>query len=148
MPKIFESPRDNLTISTDPRRLDLDVICDLLSRAYWAQGRSRPRTERAIQNSLVFGIYDGDLQIGLARLVTDYAIFAYLCDVCILEAYRGQGIGKWLISTILTHPDLQDLRRCMLATRDAHDLYRRFGFETIKEPENWMESYEPAYAVS
>lgn len=141
--QIIEIHKDNFTISTDPARLDIDSICDFLTRAYWALGRPRERTERAISNSLVFGLYDGEKQIGLARVVSDYAIFAYLCDVFIHEDYRAHGLGKWLIETVMSHPDLQGLRRWTLATHDAHELYRQFGWEEIKNPENWMQILRP-----
>ncbi len=127
MQKIIEVHKNNFTISTDPARLDVNAIADFLSRAYWAKGRPRERTERALANSLVFGLYDGEKQIGLARVVTDYAIFAYLCDVFIHEDYRSHGLGKWLMQTVHEHPDLQGLRRWTLATRDAHGLYKQFG---------------------
>ena len=143
MRKIFEAHRDQFTISTDNSRLDVDAICDFLSRAYWSKGRPRERTERALENSLVFGLYDGDKQIGIARVVTDYAIFAYLCDVFIHEEYRAHGLGKWLIETVMSHPDLQGLRRWTLATRDAHGLYRQFGWEALSNPERWMEMFRP-----
>ena len=143
MPQILETHKDNFTISTDPARLNVDAICDFLTRAYWARGRPRERTERAISNSLVFGLYDGEKQIGLARVVSDYAVFAYLCDVFIHEEYRTHGLGKWLIETVMSHPDLQGLRRWTLATRDAHGLYRQFGWDTMRNPENWMEILRP-----
>lgn len=141
MSNIFETHRDTLTISTDPTRLDLDSITDMLSRAYWAKGRTREVIERYIQHSLVFGVYDGSRQIGLGRIVSDYTTFAWLCDVFIHEDYRGRGVGKWLIETISAHPDLQGLRRMMLATRDAHSLYALFGFQPIPNPENFMERF-------
>ena len=119
MPQIIEVHRENFTISTDPTRLDMDTIVNLLIRAYWAKGRPRERTERAVANSLVFGLYDGMKQIGLARVISDYAVFAYLCDVFIHEDYRAQGLGKWLMETIHSHPDLQGLRRWTLATRPS-----------------------------
>ena len=143
MPQIIEVYKDHFTISTDPARLDLDAICDFLTRAYWAKGRPRERTERAIANSLVFGVYDGEKQIGMARIVSDYAIFAYLCDVFIHEDYRAHGIGKWLMETVMGHPDLQGLRRWTLATSDAHGLYRQFGWNPISNPDNWMEIFRP-----
>jgi GNAT superfamily N-acetyltransferase len=143
MPQIIEVHRENFTISTDPARLDMDAIVDFLTRAYWAKGRPRERTERAIANSLVFGLYDSDKQIGLARVVTDYSVFAYLCDVFIHEAYRAHGLGKWLMETVHSHPDLQGLRRWTLATRDAHDLYRQFGWEALANPTSWMEMFHP-----
>jgi GNAT superfamily N-acetyltransferase len=139
MPHIFEIQREGFTISTDPARLDIDAIVDMLTRAYWAIGRPRARTERAIQNSLVFGVYGGERQIGVARVVTDYSIFAYVCDVFIHEDYRAHGLGKWLIQTIMDHPDLRDMRRWVLVTNDAHGLYKPFGFTTIEDPEHWMQ---------
>jgi len=141
MPQILETQRDRFTISTDPARLDMDAICDFLKRAYWANTRPRERTERAIRNSLVFGVYDGDRQIGVARVVSDYSIFAYLCDVFIHEDYRLRGLGKWLIQTILEHPDLREMRRWVLVTDDAHGLYRQFGFTSIDDPEHWMQMF-------
>ena len=143
MPQIIEIHKDNFTISTDPSRLDMDAIVDMLTRAYWAKGRPRERTEHAIANSMVFGVYDGKKQIGLARNISDYSIFAYLCDVFIHEEYRGHGLGKWLMETVMGHPDLQGLRRWVLATSDAHGLYRQFGWNVIANPENWMERFRP-----
>lgn len=141
MPQILEIQRDQFTISTDPNRLAIDIICDFLTRAYWANTRPRERTERAIQNSLVFGVYESEKQIGVARVVTDYSIFAYLCDAFIHEDYRAHGLGKWLIQTIMEHPDLKDMRRWVLVTNDAHGLYQQFGFTTIEDPEHWMQLF-------
>ena len=143
MQKHFEAHRENYLISTDPALLDVDTICDFLGRAYWAQGRPRERTERALKNSLVFGMYDGFHQIGLARVISDYSIFAYLCDVFIHEDYQGQGLGKWLMQTILDHPELQGLRRWALVTRDAHSLYQQYGFTPLQDPKGWMEMIRP-----
>jgi GNAT superfamily N-acetyltransferase len=145
MPQIIEVHRENFIISTDPARLDMDAIVNFLTRAYWAKGRPRERTKRAIANSLVFGLYDGDFvkQIGLARVISDYAVFAYLCDVFIHEDYRAHGLGKWLMETVHSHPDLQGLRRWTLATRDAHDLYRQFGWQDLENPDSWMELFRP-----
>ena len=140
---IFETHRDNFTISTDPALLDVDAIADMLSRAYWANGRPRERIERSLRHSLVFGVYNGQRQIGLARVISDYAIFAYICDLIIHEDYRGHSLGKWLMETILGHPDLQGLRRCSLVTRDAHGLYQRYGFTPLTRPETWMELFKP-----
>lgn len=142
MPEIIEFRRDTLLISTDPSRLDLGAITDMLSRAYWAKDRTRDVITKSMQNSLVFGVYDSDRQIGLARVVTDYATFAWLCDVFILEEFRGRGISKWLMETILAHPDLQRLRRFLLATRDAHELYTRYGFTPLHNPSRWMEKFD------
>ena len=143
MPQIIEAHRDNFTISTNPSRLDNDAIAEMLKRSYWASGRPRERLDRALANSLVFGIYDGDKQIGLARVVSDYAIFAYLCDVFIHENYRAHGLGKWLMQTIHSHPDLQGLRRWTLVTRDAHGLYRQFGWTSLNDTNSWMEILIP-----
>ena len=141
MPQIIEVHKDNFTISTDPARLDIDAITEMLTRAYWAQGRTRDMVARYVQHSLVFGIYDGTRQIGLARIVSDYTTFAWLCDVFIHEDYRGHGLGKWLMQTIHSHPDLQGLRRWLLATRDAHGLYQQFGWELLDHPERWMHKF-------
>jgi N-acetylglutamate synthase-like GNAT family acetyltransferase len=145
MPQIIELQRDRFTISTDPARLNIDAIADMLSRAYWAIGRPRERTERAIRNSLVFGVYDGGRQIGVARVVTDYSIFAYLCDVFIHEEYRAHGLGKWLIQAIMAHPDLAGMRRWVLVTNDAHGLYRQYGFTSLDDPEEWMQNFKPVW---
>lgn len=141
MPQILETHRDHFTISTDPARLDVDAIADMLSRAYWAKGRTRDVIARYLQHSLTFGIYDGARQIGLARIVTDYTTFAWLCDVFIHEDYRGHGLGKWLMETIHSHPDLQGLRRWLLATSDAHGLYAQYGWKPLANVERWMEKF-------
>jgi GNAT superfamily N-acetyltransferase len=141
MPQIIELRRDQFSISTDPERLDLDAIADMLSRAYWAKGRTRAVIARYLQHSLTFGLYDGSRQIGLARVVSDYTTFAWLCDVFIHEDYRGQGLGKWLMQAIHSHPDLQGLRRWLLATRDAHTLYAQYGWKPLANPERWMENF-------
>ncbi len=139
MNRILEAQRGSLLISTDPERIDVDKVVEFLKRSYWANDRPRERIEASLQNSLVFGVYDGSKQIGVARVVTDYATSAWLCDVFIDEAYRGQGIGKWLIATILSYPGLQGLHRMMLATKDAQGLYRQFGFTSLHTPEFLME---------
>ena len=143
MDTIFEEQRGSLLISTDPSRLDIDAVCDFLARSYWAQDRPREIIAESLDHSLVFGVYDGKRQVGLARIVTDYTTFAWLCDVFVDEAYRGQGIGKWLMATILDHPGLARIRRFLLATRDAHGLYRQFGFIDLNAPERWMERLVP-----
>lgn len=143
MPQIIEAHLDRFTISTDPARLDHDAIAEMLKRSYWASGRPRERLDRALANSLVFGLYDEDKQIGVARIVSDYGVFAYLCDVFIHEDYRAQGLGKWLMQTIHNHPDLQGLRRWTLVTRDAHGLYRQFGWKPLGNPAGWMEILNP-----
>src|SRR3990172_11417227 len=118
----MEYERGTFTISDDRSRLDVDAVCDFLGRAYWANQRSRATIERLIKNSLNFGVYDGNRQIGFARVVTDHAVFAYLCDVFIHEDYRGQALGKWLMKCIMSHAELQGLRRWSLVTRDAQGL--------------------------
>ena len=142
MPGPFETHRDSFTISTDPSRLDVDTIADLLSRSYWANMRTREQLERALAHSLVFGLYDSSHQIGLARIVSDFTIFAYLCDVIIHESYRGQGLGKWLMSAVHSHPDLVQVRRWMLVTSDAHGLYNQFGYTLLEQPERWMMKFD------
>jgi GNAT superfamily N-acetyltransferase len=139
----LEYHKDKFTISTDPAKLDLDVIYGYLSRSYWAAGRPRATVEKSIKHSLCFGVYDESKQVGFARVITDFATFAYLADVFILEEYRGHGLGKWLVSVIMGHSDLQGLRRWSLATRDAHELYRQYGFTELKTPDRWMEIFRP-----
>ena len=126
-------------ISTDPSRFQLDAIHAYLTRSYWSPGVPRDVVARAIANSMCFGIYLGEAQVGFARVVTDKASFAYLADVYVLEAHRGQGLSKRLVETIQAHPDLQGLRRFLLATMDAHGLYARFGFRPLAAPERMME---------
>jgi len=136
----MECKKDNFLISTDKSRLDLDVIHRFLSEeSYWAQTRTREQTQTAIENSICFGVYSENAQIGFARVVSDQATFAYLGDVFILDEFRGRGLSKWLMETILAHPDLQGLRRWILATRDAHELYSQYGFSELKHPSRWME---------
>ena len=136
---IYAWRRDNVLISTDQALLNLETIQELLSTAYWAPNRPIELTRRAIEHSLVFGMYDGARQIGFARLVTDYTFFGYLCDVMIADDYRGQGLGKWLVESILSHPEVQGVRRWLLITRDAHGLYQQFGFAGLDEPERYMQ---------
>jgi GNAT superfamily N-acetyltransferase len=131
-------------ISTDKTKLDATIIFDYLSnQSYWAKGRSMETIERSIKNSLCFGMYDSaNRQVGFARVVSDYAVFAWLMDVFILPAYQGNGLGKLLIQEITTHPDLQPVKKWGLGTRDAHGLYEQFGFRQLAKPENMME-FEP-----
>ena len=143
METFLEERRGTLVISTDPARLNLDTIRGFLARSYWAADRPRDVVERSLENSLVFGIYDGERQVGLARVVTDFSTFGWVGDVFVDEAYRSQGIGKWLMATILEHPGLRQVRRLLLATRDAHALYRQFAFLDLNEPERWMERMLP-----
>ncbi len=129
-----------IEISTDRSRLDIAYIHRYLSEeCYWSIGRSRAVVEKSIANSLCFGVYDGDRQMGFARVVTDYATFAWLCDVFVDAAYRERGLGKQLVESVVAHPDLQGMRNFILATRDAHELYRQYGgFEALAAPERWM----------
>ena len=143
MTQMMETHRDQFTISTDPSRLDMNAVYDFLSRSYWAKTRPRKRTDAAFANSLVFGLYDENRQIGMGRVVTDLSIVAYLCDVFIHEDYRSHGLGKWLVQSILEHPDLKHIRRWLLATDDAHGLYRQFGFEQLADVEKWMQRLRP-----
>jgi N-acetylglutamate synthase-like GNAT family acetyltransferase len=128
-----------IVISTDKSLLDLDVIYNFLSSSYWAKDRPLSVTKKSIENSLTFGVYLEEKQIGFARVVTDYATFAYLADVFILDVYRGKGYSKELIKRITTHPELQTVRRWMLATKDAHKLYSKFGFRVLRNHERFME---------
>jgi GNAT superfamily N-acetyltransferase len=128
-------------ISTDPARLDVGVIHGYLREAYWSPGVARDVVERSIAQSLCFGLYAPDgAQAGFARAVTDGATFAWIADVFVLEPHRGRGLSVWLMETLLAHPELQGLRRRVLATNDAHGLYERFGFEPLRTPERWMEA--------
>ncbi|MGZ3586141.1 MAG: GNAT family N-acetyltransferase [Candidatus Limnocylindrales bacterium] len=138
-PRPVEWRRDEYSVSTDPARLDLNVIVRELAEAYWARGRSRERIERSLRWSLNFGVYQGRRQVGFARAVTDRATFAYIADVFIVPAARGQGLGVWLMECIAAHPELQGLRRWLLATRDAHGLYEKSGFGPLRQPERWLE---------
>lgn len=140
----YERHQQEFTISTDKNLLQIDAIHQFLSQdSYWAKERTKEQTVKAIENSLCFGVYAGENQIGFARVVTDYATFAYLGDVYILEEFRGNGLSKRLMETIINHPDLQNFRRWILATKDAHTLYEKFGFSALKFPERWMEKPAP-----
>ena len=128
--------RDGYIIDTDRARLDLDVIHDFLAnQSYWAQGRSQARVQTALDNSLCFGVYtEAGEQVGLARVVTDHATFAWICDVFIVPAHRGRGLSKWLVQEVVAYPKLQGLKHLLLATRDAHTLYQKYGgFEIMED---------------
>jgi GNAT superfamily N-acetyltransferase len=137
---LCEQRRGPFLISTDKSRLNLQIIFEYLShRSYWAQGRSLEMVARSIENSLCFGVYDSDNQVGFARVVTDYATFGWIGDVFVLETHRKDGLGKWLVQCLVNHPELTNVRRLILATKDAHELYRKYGgFETLPEAERWM----------
>lgn len=139
-----EWQRGEYTISSDNNRLDIHTIHDFVAnQSYWARGRSIETMQRALDNSLNFGLYKQNLQIGFARVVTDYATFAWIADVFVLPDHRGRGFSKWLMEVILSHPELQAFRRWVLATKDAHTLYARFGFIPLHRPERWMERPDP-----
>jgi GNAT superfamily N-acetyltransferase len=127
-------------IDTDPSRLNSDVIHSYLSeQSYWAKGRTKDTTLQTLKHSLCFGVYVDREMVGFARVITDYAVFAYLADVFILESYQGKGLGKNLMQSIFTHPKLSKIQRWMLGTLDAHGLYEKYGFRTVAEPKRWME---------
>jgi GNAT superfamily N-acetyltransferase len=130
---------DEIIISTDKSLLDMDVIYQFLSHSYWAEGRPPEVIRRSVENSLCFGVYLDKKQIGFARVVTDYATFAWIADVFIIKEYRGKGYSKQLMKTILEFPELLKLKRWLLATRDAHKLYSRFGFGELNSPGRFME---------
>jgi hypothetical protein len=137
--EVKEWVRPPFTVSTDTKKLDLDVIHGFLVRSYWAIAIPREIVAKAIANSLCFGLYHESAQIGFARIVSDYATFAYLADVFVLEAWRGKDFSKFMMECIKSHPELQNLRRWSLATADAHGLYVQFGFTPLKKPERSME---------
>ena len=141
----MEIKRGAFRISTNKKDLQIDVIHSYLTEeAYWTTGRTREMTEKSIEHSICFGVFQDGKQIGFARVVTDYTIFAYLCDVFILEEYQGQGLGKWLTETILEVLDEEGVRWTMLATRDAHELYEEYGdFQKLYLPEKWMGRVNP-----
>jgi len=135
--------RGEFMVTTDRTRLNEELIHEFLFQSYWAEGIPRKTVARSIRNSLCFGLFEGSRQIGFARVVTDYATFAYLADVFILEGYRGRGLAKFLMESIVAHPRLQGLRRWLLATRDAHSLYEKFGFIPLARPDRFMELHNP-----
>jgi GNAT superfamily N-acetyltransferase len=136
--------RGEYTISTDRSRLDIDLIHDFISNhSYWGTGRAREVVERSIENSMAFGVYHGEQQVGFGRIVTDYATFAWVADVFVVPEHRGRGLSKWLMEVIIAHPQLQGFRRWVLATKDAQGLYEQFGFIKLHRPERWMERPDP-----
>ena len=144
-----EWQRGEYTISTDSKRLDLPVIHDFISnQSYWGRGRAIEVVQRAVDNSLNFGLYTQAQQVGFARVVTDYSTFAWIADVFVLGEHRGRGLSKWLMEVILSHPQLLGFRRWVLATKDAHSLYARFGFIPLHRPERWMERPDPTMQES
>ena len=135
--------KDGFTISTEKEKLDIDVIHSFLNRTYWAEGISKEIISRSIEGSLCFGVFENNKQVGFARMITDKATFAYLADVFIIEEYRGRGLSKWLMEVIMSYPDLQGLRRMILVTKDAHGLYRQFGFTPLINVDRWMHIFDP-----
>ncbi len=140
---LYESRKGEFLVSTDRSRLDLNLIHHFLTGCYWAKGIPRKTVARSIEHSLCFGMYNADKQMAFARVISDYATYAYLGDVFVLDPYRGQGLGKWMMQCIMAHPWLQGLRRWSLLTRDAHMLYAQFGFTPLKAPERYMEIHNP-----
>jgi N-acetylglutamate synthase-like GNAT family acetyltransferase len=141
--EITDWKKDDYLISTDKSKIDLDTIHYFLSKSYWAEGIPIEIVKRSIDNSLCFGLYHQQKLIGFARVISDFATFAYLADVCIMPEERGKGLSKWLMQVILQHPQLQGLRRFTLATKDAHRLYAQFGFTPFDKPERWMQKHDP-----
>ncbi len=139
----MEIVKEAYWITTDKEKIDVPFVHDFLSQSYWAQGIPLEVVQRSIEGSLVFGLFHQEQQVGFARVITDEATFAYLADVFVTEAYRGQGLSKWLMQVITEHPSLQGLRRFVLLTRDAHGLYRQFGFTPITNHDAWMQIHQP-----
>ena len=134
---------DEYIISTDKHRLDLRAIHSFLTKSYWAEGIPFEIVKKSIEHSLNFGVYAAERQVGFARVITDYATYAYIGDVFILEDFRGQGLSKWLMQVIADYPELQDLRRWSLLTSDAYELYRKTGFQEVQNPGLYMEKAIP-----
>ena len=146
MNNYYETSKDAYFISTNQEKLDMDVIYKYLSQeSYWAKGIPKSVVEKSIANSLCFGVYCGSAQVGFARLITDKATFAYLGDVFVLPGHRGKGLSKWLMQAIHAHPELQNLRRWWLGTKDAHDLYEQFGWTRITDDvaKRFMQKHNP-----
>ncbi|HYH16582.1 MAG TPA: GNAT family N-acetyltransferase, partial [Flavisolibacter sp.] len=135
--------RDDYCITTDKEKIDVDYTRQFLSQTYWAEGIPKTVVEKSIRGSLCFAVFHQQQQVGFARVISDEATFAYLADVFIDPAYRGQGLSRWLMEVITTYPTLQGLRRFLLATRDAHGLYEKFGFQPIPSTTPWMQVHRP-----
>jgi len=144
-PMTHEWLQGEFQVSTDPDRLQMDVIHGYLSTSYWANGITREVLARAIANSIPFGLYHNGRQVGFARAVTDRATFAYFADVFVLETHRGRGLAQWMVDCALRHPELGGLRNWVLATRDAHELYRRAGYAPLRFPDRWMQRHGALY---
>lgn len=136
--------KDNYSITTDRCKMDLKAIYDYLSiESYWSKGIPLETFKTSVKNSLNFGVFHQNKQIGFARIISDFATMAYLADVYILTEHRGKGLSKWLMEIILSHPDLQGLRRWILLTKDAHELYKKFGWKELKDPSKYLELHDP-----
>ncbi len=141
--EIMQWKKNDYLISTDKSKIDVNAVHHFLSRSYWAEGIPIETVKRSITNSLCFGVYHNEETVGFARVISDFATFAYLADVFILPQERGKGLSKWLMQVIIDHPQLQGLRRFTLATKDAHRLYAQFGFTLFDKPERWMQKHDP-----
>ncbi len=139
----MEWQKDEFIITTDNSKMDIALIQDFLSKTYWAEKIPVSVVERSVAGALCFGIFHNERQVGFARVITDKATFGYLADVFVIESYRGKGLSKWLMGVIINHPDLQGFRRFLLATRDAHGLYRQFGFTELPSTASWMQIHRP-----
>lgn len=135
----YEKKKDDFLITTDPHKIDVNVVYELLNATYWAQGRSIGIIQKSIDYSLCFSLLDQGKQVGFLRVVTDRAVYAYLCDIVIDEQYRGRGMGKWMLQCVFEHPDLLHLKRWSLVTKDAHDFYKQFGFKELSDANKYME---------
>ncbi len=138
-----EELKHKFYISTDKSKLDIKMIYEFLQSSYWAENIPLAIVEKSIKNSLCFGLYEDNKQVGFARVITDYATSALLKDVFIIDPYREQGLGKWFVNYILEYSELQDVQRWLLGTKDAHGLYRRYGFKNLTEPEKIMMRLNP-----
>ncbi len=142
-PQLLEESRGGYSVTTDASRMDLDVIHGFLREAPWSREVPREIVERSMRHSLCFGVFEGERQAGFARVISDYATYAYVCDVFVLESHRGQGLALWLLQCVMRHPDLQGLRRWVLTTKDAHPLYEKVGFVRTRVPERYMDWMRP-----
>jgi len=138
---VIDTGLHEIVVTTDRSRFDLEVIHGYLTRSYWAKGIPRATVARAMDRSLCFGAFEGDRQVGFARVISDLTTFAYVSDVFVVESHQGRGVGKRLMAAIMAHPELQELRRWTLFTRDAHGLYRQYGFREPRYPERLMEVF-------
>ena len=139
----MEWHRENFTVTCDPAKVDLRVVSEFLASSYWAKGIPEETVAKSLENSLCFALLEDEQQVGFARVISDRATIAYLGDVFVLPEQRGQGLAKWLLNCVFSHPELQGLRRWFLGTRDAHGLYRQFGFTPLEKPEIFMDLLNP-----